>query len=263
VHEQLSQLKGQPDPLARVAVDLALRARVICLDEFIVTDIGDAMILSQLLKALFRQGVTLVTSSNTPPDQLYKDGIQRTSFLPAIELLKQHTQVMELSDGPDYRLRYLRQAQVYHTPLGSQVTRTLQQEFCRLAPEQGQVGGTIAVFHRQIPVVQVADDIVWFDFMALCGPPRSQADYLELARRFHTVLISDIPLLGPALNDATRRLLYLLDVFYDHGVKLILSAAGPAETLYQGERLAFDFQRAVSRLQEMQSAEYLARAHAP
>ena len=263
IHEQLDRLRGRPEPLRLVAAGLAEEARVLCLDEFIVTDIGDAMILAQLLEALFQQGVTLVTSSNTQPDDLYRDGIQRSSFLPAIELLKRHTLVMELSGSIDYRLRYLEQAQVYHTPLGPEVETSLQQEFDRLAPEPGQVGGTVRVFQRDIPVVRLADDLAWFDFMALCGPPRGQNDYLELACRFHTVLISDIPLLGPALDDVTRRFLYLLDEFYDRNVKIILSAAGPPESLYQGERLAFDFQRAVSRLQEMQSIDYLARAHRP
>jgi len=263
IHEELASLQAQPDPLRRVATDLAKSARVLCLDEFIVTDIGDAMILSQLLETLFQQGVTLVTSSNTQPHNLYRDGIQRSSFLPAIELLKTHTRVMELSGGIDYRLRYLKQAQVYHTPLGPAVMEALQQEFCRLAPEEGQVGGSIRIFQRDIPVVRMADDLAWFAFMALCGPPRSQSDYLELACRFHTVLISDIPLLGPALDDAARRFLYLLDEFYDRNVKLILSAAGPPESLYQGERLAFDFQRAVSRLHEMRSIDYLAREHRP
>ncbi|MET0046616.1 MAG: cell division protein ZapE [Sedimenticola sp.] len=261
VHEQLAQMRGQQDPLELVAKRLADNARVICLDEFIVTDIGDAMILAGLLKALFRQGVTLVTTSNTAPDNLYQDGIQRASFLPAIDLLKQHTQIIKLDGGTDYRLRYLEQATIYHTPLGPGTDQRLTEEFEALAPEINQGTGKIHVFGRDIPVRGIADDVVWFDFMALCGPPRSQADYLELARSFHTVLISDIPLLGPALDDATRRFLYLVDEFYDRNVKLIISAAEPPESLYQGERLAFDFQRAVSRLQEMQSTDYLAKAH--
>lgn len=262
-HERLATLQGQPDPLDRVAGELATGARVICLDEFIVSDIGDAMILAGLLRALFRRGVTLVTTSNTRPDDLYRDGIQRASFLPAIALLKRHTRVLELGGGTDYRLRYLEQAPVYHTPLDAGVEQALEQEFERLAPEPGRRNGHIHVAHRDIPVRRVADDLVWFDFTALCGPPRSQADYLELARRFHTVMISDIPLLGPALDDATRRFLYLIDAFYDRGVKLIISAAETPDALYQGERLAFDFQRASSRLREMQSTDYLSREHRP
>lgn len=263
VHEELAQLRGQANPLQKVAERLAQRTRLLCLDEFIVTDIGDAMVLAQLLKALFAQGITLVTTSNTEPDQLYRDGLQRASFLPAIALLKEHLQELRVDNQTDYRLRYLKQAQVYHCPLGPEVDQRLAQEFDQLAPEVGQIGGHLRIFGRNIPVMRLADDVVWFDFMALCGPPRSQADYLELARSFHTVFISDIPRLGPSLDDPTRRFLYLVDEFYDRGVKLVISAAEPADHLYQGERLAFDFQRAVSRLQEMQSVEYLARAHRP
>jgi len=260
-HEELAALKGQANPLERVADRLADKARVLCLDEFIVTDIGDAMILAGLLRALFNRGVTLVTTSNTRPDDLYKDGIQRASFLPAIDLLLRHTRVIELDSDTDYRLRYLEHARVWHTPLGPEVERRLEQEFDRLAPVAGERDSSIFIVNRAIPVRRVADDLVWFDFIALCGPPRSQADYLELARRFHTVIISDIPVLGPALDDITRRFLYLIDEFYDRGVKLIISAAEKPENLYQGERLAFDFQRAVSRLQEMQSTAYLAKEH--
>ncbi len=261
IHEQLAQLKGIESPLELVADKLAGQTRVLCLDEFIVVDIGDAMILHQLLKALFSRGVTLITTSNTEPDLLYLHGIQRASFLPAIELLKQYTQVVELSGGLDYRLRYLQQAKVYHTPLNQNTQLTLEQEFERLAPEQGRIGGVFQVFHRDIPVVRIADDLVWFDFEVICGPPRSQADYLELARCFHTVIISGIPFLGPDQDDFTRRFLYLLDEFYDRRVKLIVSAAEVPHKLYGGQRLAFEFQRAVSRLQEMQSTEYLASAH--
>ena len=263
VHQELARLKGEKNPLEKIAAELASGNRVICLDEFIVSDIGDAMILAGLLKTLFEKGVTLVTTSNTEPDRLYQDGIQRASFLPAITLLQRHTQVVELASDVDYRLRYLKQVKVYHTPLGVQAERMLEEEFERLAPEEGRSGVEISVNGRRIPVRRLADDLVWFDFMALCGPPRSQSDYLELARCYHTVLISDIPALGPAQDDATRRFLYLLDEFYDRNVKLIVSAAEAPEALYQGERLAFDFQRAVSRLQEMQSADYLARAHKP
>ena len=171
--------------------------------------------------------------------------------------------MIELQGSLDYRLRYLKQAKVYHTPLGQESDRIMQEEFQRLAPEKARIGGVIKLFHRDIPVVQIADDLVWFDFEVICGPPRSQADYLEIARCFHSVMISGIPRLTPAQDDATRRFLYLLDEFYDRRVKLIISADKAPESLYQGKRLAFDFQRAVSRLQEMQSTEYLASPHKP
>lgn len=260
-HEALSRLKGVKDPLDRVADSLAARTRILCLDEFIVTDIGDAMILAQLLKALFNRGVTLVTTSNTEPDNLYRNGLQRASFLPAIALIKQHTRVIHLDSATDYRLRYLEQATVYHTPLSAAVDRRLGEEFDQLAPEPGHEGGHISLYGREIAVRRLADDLVWFDFFAICGPPRSQADYLELARCYHTVIISDIPLLTGELDDAARRFVFLVDEFYDRGVKLIISAAaGPLE-LYRGERLKAEFERAVSRLQEMQSIEYLSREH--
>jgi len=263
IHEALAGLRNQADPLDRIAEGMARELRVLCLDEFIVTDIGDAMILAQLLRGLFQRGVTLVTTSNTQPDNLYLGGIQRASFLPAIELLKSHTQVIELQGGLDYRLRYLQKAKVYHTPLGQESKRIMQEEFQRLAPEEARIGGVIKLFHRDVPVVQIADDLVWFDFEVICGPPRSQADYLEIARCFHSVMISGIPLLTPAEDDATRRFLYLLDEFYDRRVKLIISADEVPESLYLGNRLAFEFQRAISRLQEMQSTEYLASPHKP
>lgn len=260
-HEALSRYKGVKNPLEKVAEELASRTRILCLDEFIVTDIGDAMILTQLLRALFARGVTLVTTSNTEPDQLYKDGLQRSSFLPAIALIKRFTQVIKLDAATDYRRRYLEQATVYHSPLGSLVTERLNDQFEHLAPEPGELGGTITLYGREISVKRKADDLIWFDFLSVCGPPRSQADYLELARCYHTVMISDIPLLTSDHDDAVRRLVFLIDEFYDRGVKLIISAAAMPQQLYLGERLAFEFERAVSRLQEMQSLEYLSREH--
>ena len=261
VHEELRRLKEQPDPLKEVAARLASRTRVLCLDEFFVSDIGDAMILGQLLSALFDQGVALVTTSNTKPDNLYLNGLQRERFLLAIALLNEHTRVMELDGETDYRLLFLEHARIYHTSLGPEVDRAMANEFENLAPEVGRVGGTISVYNREIPVRRVADDVAWFEFMVLCGPPRSQADYLELARSYHTILISNIPTLTPEQDDAARRFLYLLDEFYDRKVKLIISAEQPPESLYQGNRLAFEFQRAESRLLEMQSREYLAMEH--
>jgi cell division protein ZapE len=262
-HEALDKLKGQRDPLDIYAEQLSKKIKVLCLDEFIVIDITDAMILGQLLKALFARGVTLVTTSNTMPDNLYENGLQRSNFLPAIEMLKSHTRVINLDSNIDYRLRYLERVKVYHTPLGPQVDELLAEEFEQLAPEETFSGGAVHIFGRDIPIKRVADDIIWFDFMALCGPPRSQADYLELARCFHTVIISDVPILEASLDDATRRFIYLIDEFYDRGVKLILSAATSPQSLYQGKRLTFDFKRVESRLLEMQSKAYLAMEHRP
>ena len=263
VHDELAQLKGTADPMERVAGRLMDGARVLCLDEFVVTDIGDAMLLAQLLRALVAQGVTLVTTSNAEPDDLYKDGIQRASFLPAIGLLKRHTTVLRLRGDTDFRLRYLEQVPVYLTPLGPATDGRLAEEFGRLAPDTAESDGVLQVYGRPVRFRRRADDCAWFDFEALCGPPRSQNDYIELARCHHTVVLSDVPVLDGSADDKARRFVHLVDEFYDRGVKLILSAAAPPEKLYCGERLAFEFRRTASRLQEMQSRDYLARPHRP
>jgi cell division protein ZapE len=263
VHAELNRLKGAAEPMPRVAARLMDGARVLCLDEFAVNDIGDAMLLAQLLRALLAQGVTLVTTSNVEPDDLYKDGLQRASFLPAIDLLKRHNAVVRLRGENDYRLRYLEQVPVYLWPLGAAADARLGQEFRRLAPEPAEADGTIEVCGRPVPFRRRADDCVWFGFEALCGPPRSQADYIELARCHHTVLLSDVPVLDGSTDDKARRFVLLVDEFYDRSVKLIVSAAAPPDRLYCGERLAFEFQRTASRLVEMQSSEYLARPHRP
>jgi cell division protein ZapE len=261
VHEELGRLKGTADPMRRVAKRLLAGARVLCLDEFVVSDIGDAMLLGQLLRALVEQGVTLVTTANVEPDDLYRDGIQRASFLPAIDLLKRHTAVLRLRGDTDYRLRYLAQVPVYLTPLGPDTEARLIEEFGRLAPDTVEVGGSLAVYGRPVQFRRRAEDCIWFDFEALCGPPRSQNDYIELARCHHTVLLSDVPVLDGSADDKARRFVHLIDEFYDRNVKLVVSAAAPPERLYCGERLAFEFQRTRSRLAEMQTHAYLARPH--
>jgi len=263
IHEQLKQHQRQTNPLARIARNLASQARVLCLDEFSITDIGDAVMIARLLSALFEEGVTLVTTSNQPPDLLYQGGIQRASFLPAIDLLKQHTQVIELGGDFDYRRQVAERSGVYHWPLGPDSEASLQQAFTRLATEPVEQHGEARILNRDIPFLYRAGGVVWFDFDALCGPPRSQNDYIELARQHHTVLISDIPHLDGSRDDRSRRLIMLIDEFYDRRVKLMLSASARPEELYCGERLAFDFQRTVSRLQEMQTADYLSSPHRP
>jgi cell division protein ZapE len=263
MHGELDALKGTAEPMQRVAERLMGGARVLCLDELVVTDIGDAMLLAQLLRALIEQGVTLVTTSNAEPDDLYKDGIQRASFLPAIDLLKRHTVVLRLRGDTDFRLRYLEQVPIYLTPPGPAADERLAEEFRRLAPDTAETDGSIEVYGRLVPFRRRADDCAWFDFEALCGPPRSQNDYIELARCHHTVILSDVPVLDGSADDRARRLVHLVDEFYDRNVKLILSAAAPPEKLYCGERLAFEFRRTASRLKEMQSREYLARPHRP
>jgi cell division protein ZapE len=263
LHAELTGLKGVVDPMPRVAERLMDGARVVCLDELVVTDIGDAMLLAQLLRSLVDQGVTLVTTSNAEPDALYPDGIQRASFLPAIDLLKRHNNVLRLRGATDYRLRYLEQVPIYLTPLGPAAETRLAEEFGRLAPDTAERDGVLEVNGRAVRFRRRADDCAWFDFEALCGPPRSQNDYIELARCHHTVVLSDVPVLDGSVDDKARRFVHLVDEFYDRNVKLILSAAASPERLYCGERLAFEFRRTASRLEEMQSREYLGRPHRP
>ena len=263
VHGELAKLKGQSDPLDIVAAQFAQQARVLCLDEFFVSDIGDAMLLGQLIKGLSAQGVTLVATSNSPPDELYKDGLQRTNFLPAINLLKQQTQVLELEGDTDYRLQYLEQVKLYHTPLSGEAARKMRAEFSQLAPDRIQEQTFIRIENRVIPVKARSDDVIWFEFDTICGSPRSPADYIEIARCFHAVMISGLETMDDNQTDRLRRFMHLVDEFYDHSVKLILSAAAEPEALYQGQRLAFEYQRTQSRLREMQSHAYLARGHRP
>ena len=223
------------------------------------------MILGLLLEALFARGVCLVATSNIIPDGLYENGLQRQRFLPAIALLNKHCFVVNVDGGVDHRLRALEQAELYHSPLDKQADVSLQTTFDSLVPVEGEIksGVELEVAGRPIPVLKLAEDIVWFDFAAICEGPRSQNDFIDIAKEFHAVLISNVPVLGAANDDAARRFINLVDEFYDRSVKLALSAAEPLSSLYSGGRLAFEFQRTQSRLLEMQSREYLARPHRP
>jgi cell division protein ZapE len=261
VHRELKALKDVSSPLNLVAECLAKDVRVLCFDEFHVSDITDAMLLGNLLKALFDRQVTLVTTSNEHPDKLYWGGLQRDRFLPAIELIKRHTEVIHVDSGVDYRLRALEKAEIYHTPLDDSANRSLAQSFEAVAPDAGETGGTLEVDGRAIPTLRHADGVVWFDFETICGGPRAASDYIEIARCFQTVLVSDIPQLDEMNNDAARRFIHLVDEFYDRGVKLIVSAACSPRHLYTGKRLQKLFERTISRLEEMQSRHYLARQH--
>jgi len=267
VHHELATLTDTKNPLEVVADRIATEAKVICFDEFFVSDITDAMILAGMFDALFKRGVCLVATSNIAPDGLYKDGLQRARFLPAIGLIKQHTEVLNIDGGIDYRLRTLERAELYYTPLDSGADVSLLQSFERLVPQRDsecvshRVNTSIEVEGRRIDARYLADDVVWFDFDAICDGPRSQNDYIEIAKEFHAVLISDVPQMGPHNEDRARRFINLVDEFYDRNIKLVLSAAVNLQDLYQEGRLAFEFQRTCSRLQEMQSHEYLAAAH--
>jgi cell division protein ZapE len=264
LHGELKKLPQTPDPVPLVAESLAMRARVLCLDEFHVTDITDAMLLGRLLTALFERGVTLVTTSNIPPDELYRDGLQRERFLPAIELIKRQCKVICLDGQEDYRLRSLEQAEIYHFPLDPGADSSLLKCFLGLRPENVAEGEEIEIADRPIPTVRYADGIAWFDFKALCEHARGTIDYIEIARFFHTVFVSNIPRMTDEDKDKAARFIRLVDVLYDHSVNLVVSADAPPAGLYSSSTpLAFDFTRTKSRLEEMRSHEYLARSHVP
>jgi cell division protein ZapE len=263
VHERLKQHRNVEDPLELVAEEIASETRIICFDEFAVTDIADAMLLGTLFAALFERGVTLAATSNIIPDQLYAGGLQRQRFLPTIALLKQHCEVVHVDGGIDYRLRALERADVYQTPAGATADRRLTEFFEEIAPDEGDQGGALELFGRPIAYRRAADGVIWFDFKDICDGPRSQDDYIEISHLYQTVLVSNVPRFDATLENQARRFIALVDEFYDRRVKLILSAAAPATEIYRGERLRHDFLRTQSRLQEMQSHDYLAEAHRP
>jgi cell division protein ZapE len=261
VHARLKSLDSVEDPLAAVAADIARETRVLCFDEFFVSDIGDAMILGRLLAGLFDHGVTLVATSNSHPNDLYKDGLQRQRFVPAIELLCEHTEVVKMDGGIDYRLRLLQQAGTYVTPDDDAARAKLSQFFDESASSQIRADASLDVKGREIRARLCAKGIAWFDFDDICEGPRSQNDYIELARWYPTVIVSGVPKFDANQNDQARRFIALVDEFYDRRVKLIVSAAAPVDSLYEGDKLAFEFERTVSRLVEMQSTDYLAAPH--
>jgi cell division protein ZapE len=263
VHADLKKLDGTKNPLDVIAKQYADEARIICFDEFFVSDITDAMILGGLFEKLFGHGVSLVATSNIIPDGLYKDGLQRSRFLPAIAMLNKYTEVVNVDSGVDYRLRTLEQAELYHYPLDAEADESLTRSFEALVTDitKAQSGEVIEVNGRGITSRRSCEDVVWFDFKALCEGPRSQNDYIELAKEYHAVLLSNVPQLGRTNDDAARRFINLVDEFYDCGVKLIISAAVSISDIYTEGRLEFEIARTQSRLLEMQSKEYLAREH--
>ncbi|MDP0588192.1 MAG: cell division protein ZapE [Candidatus Endonucleobacter bathymodioli] len=263
VHEELHMLSGHKNPLKKVASNMAQRAKTICFDEFFVEDIADAMILARLLKYLFEYGVTLVATSNVIPEDLYKNGLQRARFLSAIALLNKYTTVFNVDGDTDYRLRILENANTYHFPLNSKSHQQLQQAFTALSNHLSPVtcNTPIMIAGRKIDCITKSGGVGWFSFAALCCGPRSQNDYIHLARLFHTVIMEGLPQLSLGRDDQTRRFISLTDEFYDRNVALIISAETDINTIYCGRQLAFEFKRTVSRLQEMQSKDYLTRTH--
>ncbi|MGE5154379.1 MAG: cell division protein ZapE [Bdellovibrio bacteriovorus] len=256
IHEAMAGLPKQPDPLEVVADRWRREVRVLCLDELVVTDIADAMILHRLLHALFSRGLTLVTTSNTHPRDLYRNGLQRALFLPAIDLIERHTRVFELDGGSDYRLRALQKGGVYFDSESGE--GQLADCFARLTGGHAETADRLSLNGRSFPVRGLGTDVIWFDFEALCGTPRSVSDYIEIAREYHTLLLSGVPILTPSREAEARRFVHLVDELYDQRVKLVLWAEAPVDGLYQGGIPQFPHERLLSRLTEMQASDYLA-----
>ena len=262
VHKELATRPNASDPLPHIAKQWAEQYRVLCFDEFFVSDIADAMLLSGLLQALFEEGVTLVATSNVAPDDLYRDGLQRAKFLPAIAALKKHTTTIHVDGDQDFRLRHLQRSEIYLHPLNDKAEASLESAYQRLTGNRREVN-SLRVNGRNIPCRHRGDDVIWFGFAALCEQARSTTDYIKIAHEFNTVILSDVPELNETNADAARRFINLIDEFYDRNVKMLISAAKPIDELYSGKRLQFEFQRTASRLTEMQSLDYLAQAHLP
>lgn len=263
VHEELGQLQGQTDPLEIIADRFKAKTDVLCFDEFFVSDITDAMLLGGLMKALFNRGITLVATSNIPPDELYRNGLQRARFLPAIEAIKQYCDVMNVDAGIDYRLRTLTQAHLWLTPLNDETRQQMDTLWRALAGGTRANAPTLEINHRPLATLGVENQTLAVSFETLCVEARSQHDYIELSRQFHTVMLHDVAVMTPLMESEARRFIALVDEFYERHVKLVVSAAAPMFEIYRGERLKFEFQRCLSRLQEMQSEEYLKREHMP
>ena len=260
-HEQLNDFKGHQDPLLLIADEIAEKTKVICFDEFFVKDITDAMILGGLFEALFDRGVTLVATSNIPPERLYWNGLQRERFLPAINLIEKYCQIVNLDSGIDYRLRTLEQADIFHCPHDDEAVLNLTNSFNHLATEEMDAGCTIDIEHRPVKTVRCAEGVIWFTFEQICETARSQTDYIEISRCYQTVMVSEIPQMTSKDDAAARRFISLVDEFYERHVNLMITADVEMEVLYIGERLAFEFKRTLSRLLEMQSHDYLALEH--
>ncbi len=263
VHEELIQLQGQSDPLLTIADRFKAETDILCFDEFFVSDITDAMLLGTLMEALFARGITLVVTSNILPDELYRNGLQRARFLPAIEQIKQHCDVMNVDAGIDYRLRPLTSAHLWNAPLNEATHAEMERMFKVLAGSARDDAPVLEINHRQMATLGVSEGVLAIDFLTLCGEGRSQHDYIELSRRFHSVLLCDVPVMIYKTEDQARRFLALVDEFYEHHVKLVVAAEASLFEIYQGTRLKFEYQRCLSRLQEMQSEEYLRLPHLP
>ena len=263
VHDELKGLAGKSDPLKIIAKRFSQETCIICFDEFFVSDITDAMILGTLFEELFAHKVTLVATSNIIPDELYRNGLQRARFLPAIALINENCEVVNVDSGVDYRLRTLEQAEIFHSPLDEQAALNLARYFEQLSVEQGTKNKIIDINNRPLTTIEESDGVAHFDFSVLCESARSQGDYMELSKLYHTILLANVKQMGADTDDAARRFIALVDEFYERKVKLIISAEVEMESLYTQGGLTFEFKRCLSRLQEMQSRDYLASEHLP
>ncbi|WNP35140.1 cell division protein ZapE [Enterobacter kobei] len=261
VHEELTALQGETDPLEIIADRFKAETDVLCFDEFFVSDITDAMLLGGLMKALFSRGITLVATSNIPPDELYRNGLQRARFLPAIEAIKANCDVMNVDAGVDYRLRTLTQAHLWLSPLNDETAQQMEALWLALAGAPREQQPTLEINHRPLQTLGAENQTLAVSFTTLCVEARSQHDYIALSRLYHTVMLFDVPVMTPLMENEARRFIALVDEFYERHVKLVVSAQAPLHEIYQGERVKFEFQRCLSRLQEMQSEEYLKREH--
>lgn len=263
VHQELSQLQGKSDPLLIVADRFKAKIDILCFDELFVSDITDAMLLGTLMEALFVRGISLVATSNIPPDDLYRNGLQRARFMSVIEQIKHHCDIMNVDAGNDYRLRKLTSTHLWNYPLNEKTNAEMRRMFYLLSSKQHEETRVLEINHRQVPIRNLNEYVLAIDFLILCGDGRSQHDYIEVSRRFRNVLLYDVPVMMYKTEDQARRFLMLVDEFYERHVKLIVSAEASLFDIYQGTRLIFEYQRCLSRLQEMQSEEYLRLPHLP
>lgn len=263
VHEELTQLQGHSDPLEIVADGFKAQTDILCFDELFVSDITDAMLLGTLMKALFARGITLVATSNIPPDELYRNGLQRPRFVPAIDAIKKYCDVMNVDAGIDYRLRTLTQAHLWLSPLNADTLQQMERLYNALAGVKREGEPVLEINHRPLATLGTSNQTLAVDFKTLCVDARSQHDYIALSRLFHTVMLFNVPVMTTTQENEARRFIALVDEFYERHVKLVVSAQEELFNIYQGERLKFEFQRCLSRLQEMQSEEYLRLQHMP
>ena len=261
LHDDLDKISAQKDPLKKVAKDISKKTKVLCFDEFYVEDIGDAMLLGRFINELFENKVTLITTSNTHPDNLYRDGLHRSRFLPAIKSIKENCEIYELNSAQDYRLRTLEQLEIFIIGKGNQGIKELESNFTELTNGEFQDGQKIKILGREIDTIKLAQGSLWVSFKEICEGPRSAKDYIEICSEFHTLFVSNVPIMKGSNDDSARRFIALVDECYERNVNLILSMETELEQIYSGERLLEPFKRTISRLEEMRSKEYLSRPH--